>query len=784
MGDIQFSRFPEPFNQREVDILGLIKQGLSNQEIAHKLFLSLATVKWYNHNIFNKLGVNNRTQAIEKAQEYGLIEQIAIPSISTTLRLKHNLPARPNSFIGRKQELTSLRRLFQTKDIRLVTILGPNGVGKTRLSLELAHQLTPNFRDGAYFVSLAPLNDFALVASAIAHTFGIRETSGHTLQDTLADSLREWQLLLLLDNFEHVLPAALLVSELLAAAPGLKILATSRAPLRVYGEQLFPLSPLSVPDPQNQPSHENLLRFDGARLFVERARAVRPDFDLSASNAPHIVKICQRLDGLPLAIELAAARARTLSPAVMAAQFDGREGRFPFQMLAQGARDAPARHQTLHNAIAWSYDLLEVEAQALFRRLGVFAGGCTQDAVEAVCQGSLAALESLVDMNLLIQSEVEGAPRFEMLEMIRAYALEQLDRCGERDLIRQGHADYYLALVETFSSKFNSLNGLVLLDRLKWERNNLRNVLTWSLLESSQHPLPQRIRIVLTWLEAMHLPSGEDRQWIEKALSRLAEYPGASVDREMLMLQADLRVLDGWKVYTEGDYPAARDIWKQALSFTRRLDDKFRLSNVLVGLSWTLVTLGHHRQAKVTAEQALSLGRQIENAWAIGQGLNILGCLELLHGNHDRAESLYAESLDCFKQAQNPSWEAVMLLNIGQSVQDRDDQARARELYLEALSRCWKLVDVWGIGLSLEKVACSAAAYRQYRKAARLFAAAQKLHQSIGYMLEIVERLGHEKYLPLVQHGLSPAEFAAAWAEGQALTLEQAVAEALGNGAV
>ena len=189
MGDIQSSRFPEPFNQREVDILGLIKQGLSNQEIAHKLFLSLATVKWYNHNIFNKLGVNSRTQAIEKAQEYGLIEQIAIPSISTTLRLKHNLPARPNSFIGRKQELTSLRRLLQTNDIRLVTILGPNGVGKTRLSLELAHQLTPNFRDGAYFVSLAPLNDPALVASAIAHTFGIRETSGHTLQETLADSL-------------------------------------------------------------------------------------------------------------------------------------------------------------------------------------------------------------------------------------------------------------------------------------------------------------------------------------------------------------------------------------------------------------------------------------------------------------------------------------------------------------------------------------------------------------------------------------------------------------------
>jgi DNA-binding CsgD family transcriptional regulator len=385
MNDIQPSHFPEPFSQREVDILRLIKQGLTNVEIANTLCLSLATIKWYNHIIFEKLGVNNRTQAIEKAQEYGLIEPQNAFSIGKTARLKTNLPARPNSFIGRKKELAALQRLVQTQDIRLITILGPSGVGKTRMSLELARRLMPFFRDGAFFVSLAPLNDAGLVASAIAQVFDIRETNGRPLQEILADSLRGRQLLLLLDNFEHLLPAASSISELLAAVPDIKILATSRTPLQVYGEQLFPLDPLAVPDPQNLPIPENLLKFDGARLFLERARAVRPDFALSAEEAGPVAKICQRLDGLPLAIELAAARTLTLSPAAMAAQFDGRTGRFPFPMLAKGPRDAPARLHTLHNAIAWSYNLLAPDEQALFRRMGVFSGGCTLEAVKAIC---------------------------------------------------------------------------------------------------------------------------------------------------------------------------------------------------------------------------------------------------------------------------------------------------------------------------------------------------------------------------------------------------------------
>jgi predicted ATPase/DNA-binding CsgD family transcriptional regulator len=779
MGDSQPSRFPEPFNQREVTILGLIKQGLTNQEIARKLCLSLDTIKWYNQEIFSKLGVHSRTQAIEKAGEYGLLDLQAATPARITPHPAHNLPAQLNSFIGRKKELASLRKLLQTNYIRLVTIVGPNGVGKTRLSLELSRRLLPNFRDGAYFVSLAPLKDPGLVAFAIAQAFGIRETSGHPFQETLTDSLRDRQLLLVLDNFEHVLPAGLLVSELLAAAPDLKILATSRAPLRVYGEQLFPLDPLSVPDPHNLASHENLLKFEGARLFVERATAIHPDFTLSAEDAAPVAKICCRLDGLPLAIELAAARTRTLSPAVMAAQFDGRQGRFPFPMLTQGARDAPARHQTLHNAIAWSHDLLQADQQALFRRLGVFTGGCAGEAAEAVCQGSRAILDALVDMNLLIQSEVEGEPRFNMLEMIRAYALEQLGLSGEEQTYRSRHAEYYLALIRDFSSKLNSLNGLAWIRALEREWDNLRNVLAWSLSTKDPAALEARVTTVYTYLRGMQLPYSEQRQWLEKAAVRLLEISPPAGDREQSLLYMDLWGLAGTEAYFQGDYPAARAFLERFLPTLAAIGDKFRLVDWLFPYCWTLLALGEYYQARVGAEQALSLSRELAVTSRIGQSLKLLAGLAWLEGDFEQAESLSTQTLDCFIEAQEPLWQAMQLANLGMLAQAQGDQARARELYLESLVLCWNLIDMWGLGLSLEKVARSAAAYGQLLQSARLFAAAQTLLQAIGYALEPLERPGHKQYLSLVRNGLDPDSFTAAWAEGQALTLEQAVAEAL-----
>jgi predicted ATPase/DNA-binding CsgD family transcriptional regulator len=779
MGSSLPSGLMEPFNQREVDILCLIKQGLTNLEIAHHLFLSLETIKWYNQKIYNKLGVNNRTQALEKAGKYGLIDPQAAPASGTSPRFQHNLPARLSSFIGRKKELSMLRRLFQAKDIRLVTIVGPNGIGKTRLGLELTHRLAVYFRDGAFFISLAPLNDPGMVASAIAQVLGLHETRAQPILEALKDTLRDRQLLLMLDNFEHLLPAALLASDLLVCVPGLKILATSRAPLCVYGEHLFILPPLPVPDPRNLPPHENLLRFDSTRLFVERARAVHPGFALSTDNAASVAEICHRLDGLPLAIELAAARAQGLSPADIAAQFDGRSGFFPFHILAKGPKDAPARHQTLHNAIAWSYDLLEADEQALFRRLGVFAGGCTLEAVEAICQEKYPAVESLVDKNLLIRSEFDGEPRFEMLEMIRAYALEQLEQSSEGDLIHQQHAEYYLSLIKDSDSKLNSPNGLAWLSRLEREWDNLRLVLAWGLSASSSMTLEQRLSVVKDQLEATHLPSSERRQWLEKALSLLAEIPGAFINKEQRCLQAELWQQAGGTAYFQGDYPAARGFMKKGVSIFQKLNNKLRLSGVLIGLSWTFLALGEPGKAKASAERALYLGRQIEDAGVIAHALNHLGGLAWSQGKYDQADSLLAESQACFKEAQDPLWEAILYVSMGMVAQDRGDQARARFLYLEGLTRCWQLTDLWGIGLSLEKVALSAAAYGQLMQAARLFAVADTLFQSYGYALENQQRRRHEFYLSRVKDGLGAASFTAAWAEGQSLSLEQAVALAL-----
>lgn len=783
MGDSQPSRLPESFNQREVDILGLIKQGLTNQEIAQKLFLSLATVKWYNQIIFNKLGVSSRTQAIEKAREYGLIELQGAAPARIPLHPRHNLPARPNSFIGRKKELASLRTYLQTADIRLVTIVGPSGVGKTRLSLELAHQLASNYRDGANFVSLAPLNDPVLVASAIAQTFGIHETSYRSLQEALVASLRDRQLLLLLDNFEHVLPAARLVSELLAAAAGLKILATSRAPLELYGEHLFQLSPLPVPDSRYfLPPSENPLRFEGIRLFVERAGAVNQGFTLTAENAAAVVKICIRLDGLPLAIELAAARARMLSPTDMAAQFDGREGRFPFPMLAKGARDAPARHQTLHNAIAWSYDLLEAGEQALFRHLGVFSGGCTPEAAEAVCQATTDALESLVDNNLLIQSEAGGERRFGMLEMIRSFALEQLGLRGEDDCYRKRHVEYYLALAHDYDSKLNSLYGQAWIRALERERGNLRSVLAWGLAAPDMGSLEARVKAVRACLGAMQLPFSEQRQWLEKALSLLLGNSPPAVDCEQNLMHADLLNMLGAAAYFQGDYPAARAYLERCQSILVALGDKKPLAGTLIAKSWTLLALGDRFQAKASAEWSLALGRELEDSSTIAHALNHLGCLAWLEGNFDLAENLTIQSLDCFKEAHEPAWEAILHLNLGQVVQDRGDQARARQLYRTGLELSWKCHNLLAMGMGLEKAARSAATYGELGRAARLFAAAETLLQSIGFAIEPLNRPGHETYFALARNGLDQDEFDAAWAEGQALTLEQAVVEGLSKG--
>src|SRR6266699_3734280 len=396
----------------------------------------------------------------------------------------NNLPVQPTPFIGREQEVEECLQLLRRQEVRLLTLTGPGGIGKTRLALQVAAELSDLFPDGLYFVNLAPLRDPALVVPTIAQALDLQELAEHPLLDLVKAFLREKHLLLLLDNFEQVASAALQVAELLATCPRLKVLVTSRMGLHVQAEQEFAIPPLCVPDPRQLPEVVALAQYDALALFIQRAQATRPAFQLSHANARAVAEICLRLDGLPLAIELAAARIKLLPPQALLARLTPR-----LTLLSSGARDVPTRQQTLRNTIAWSYNLLDVQEQRLFRRLAVFVGGCRLEAVEAVCaEGDDAALQvlegvtSLIDKSLLKQTELEAEePRLLMLETIREYGLEALEAHGEAAVTRRGHAAYYLALAEKAEPELGGPQQAVWLDRLEQEQENLRAALQWSL---------------------------------------------------------------------------------------------------------------------------------------------------------------------------------------------------------------------------------------------------------------------------------------------------------------
>ncbi|MGH9882877.1 MAG: protein kinase domain-containing protein, partial [Pyrinomonadaceae bacterium] len=396
---------------------------------------------------------------------------------------RHNLPAQITPLIGRKTEASTIKKLFRTGNARLVTLTGPGGTGKTRLSLEVGAEMLSDFQDGVFFVTLAPISDPSLVASAIAKTLSVKESFDRPLVESLKEHLREKQMLLLLDNFEQTLAAAPLVIELLAASPQLKILVTSRAVLHLSGEHQFPVPPLTMPDSKSMPPVEVLEQYSAVALFSQRARAVRPDFAITDKNAGAVVEICRRLEGLPLAIELAAARIKLFPPGIVLARLNDR-----LQLLTGGARDLPERQQTMRSTIAWSYELLEEEEKKLFRRLSVFVDGCTPEAAEAVCNSMgdlrldfLDGMASLVDKSLQRQEEHLGAePRFRAFETIREYGLECLSKSGEAAAISRQHANFFLKFAEQIEPKLLGSDQEVWLDRLEVEHENLRAALEWS----------------------------------------------------------------------------------------------------------------------------------------------------------------------------------------------------------------------------------------------------------------------------------------------------------------
>lgn len=726
---------------------------------------------------------------------------------------RHNLPAQPTPLIGRQREVEAAQRLLRA-DRRLLTLTGPPGVGKTRLALAVAAELLDEFEHGVLFVDLAPIGDPALVAYTITKTLGVREARDQSPFERLKHYLRDKQMLLLLDNFEQVIAAASQVADLLSACSELKILVTSRAGLRVRWEQEFPVLPLGLPDLKQLPSADALSEYPAIALLIERARAVNPEFVLSDQNGPTVAEICTRLDGLPLAIELTAAHIKSLPPQVILQRLQHR-----LMLLASGPPDLPVRHQTLRGAIAWSYDLLRPDEQRLFRRLSVFVGGSTVEAVEAVCGGEgdlntdvLEGLAALVDKNLLRQdSQLEGEARFWMLETIREYALERLTMSRESEGIQRRHAAFFLSFAEGAEGELHGSKQAVWLDRLEREHGNMRAVLRWA-LEAGEIETALRLSGALWWVWEQRGHLAEGQRWLEEALSRSAavapairakalngagclardrgDYRRAMASHEeCLALRRGLgdkrRIASTLNnlanvLADQGNYGAARALHEESLNLYRELGDRRGTAYLLDNLAGDLSYQGDNERATALHEESLAVHRELGDRHGMATVLNNLGVAARDRGDYKRAKAFHEESLALYQELRDQGGVALALVHLGLLARYQGDHMGATALCKESLALFWEVEDKRRIAKGLGALAGVIAAKGQADQAAQLFGAEEALRDAIGAPLPPSDRRDYDRDVKSVRARLGKKAFAAAWTAGRAQSLEKAVEYALG----
>jgi predicted ATPase len=587
-----------------------------------------------------------------------------------------SLPRQPTAFLGREHEVGEVVQLLWREDVQLLTLTGPGGIGKTRLALQSAAELLDAFSDGVFFVPLASLTDPALVPSAIAAALGIREEGRHSLSDRLHEFLAARHVLLLLDNVEHLVEAAAAVGELLGAAPSLTVLATSRVPLRLRAEREYPVPPLALPRRKPPPTAEQLSQYEAVRFFINRAQAVKPNFAVDNENAPAVAEICHRLDGLPLAIELAAARIRMLSPLAM---LDRLEQRLP--LLTSGARDAPARQQTLRQTIAWSHDLLSPDERILFRRLAVFAGGATLDAVDAVTNvgGDLdvfEGLERLIEQSLVrLEASSIEEPRFTMLETVREYAGEQLETSGEAATAQQAHAAYFLALVLQLQAKVRGPEQGPLLERLETEHDNLRAALTWFTDRDVDTALEFTEGIFWLWLHHGH--ESEARRSLDRVLTRsegLVSLQYAEVLNEAGLFASHQR-----------DYERSEEYSRKSLALLRQLGDTTSLPYTLLVLGGTVVMRGKRDEAMQLLEEAVALCRANGDDWGCATALGNLAQIVEAAGDYPRASELMEEKLTLFRTLGDQLAVAQSLSDLAWLAILQGNDAQAEALFNQAM---------------------------------------------------------------------------------------------------
>jgi predicted ATPase/class 3 adenylate cyclase len=706
----------------------------------------------------------------------GRIHQLVIDGLAAdfpplkSLETPTNLPMDLTSFVGRDRELEEIERLLDSN--RLVTLTGPGGSGKTRLSLRAASEMLDRFPDGVFFVDLAPITEPHLVASAIASALRTGEQGPRSVIETLQIELRHRTALLVLDNFEQVIEAASTVATLLSAAPGVRFLVTSRGPLRIRGEQEFPVPPLALPDPAQLPSGDDLTRSEAVALFVERAAAIDPHFALTQENAPAVAEICRRLDGLPLAIELAASRLRLLSPTAMLERLDQ-----ALPLLVGGARDVPDRQRTLRGAIAWSYDLLAPAVASLFRRLCVFAGGFTISAVEAVCDpggelglDTMNGLEALVDTALVrARPAMGGDERFDTLQTVREYGLERLVEHDEAAVARERHAEYFLALAEAAEPGFR---GPDLYDRMggtQLEHDNLRAALTWA-LETDRGEIALRLASALWRFWQMHGDLTAGRRWVERALA-LPSATGRTRIRAKALIAA------GSLAYWQLDPGATLTAWQEALAIFRELRDPAGVAEATYNMAFVVSLKGDVAKAADMFRTSRTMFEELGDRRGVADSLFGLSIMSRLQGDLTIARATAEEGLKLHQELGDFFGMHGSLHVVGRAAAEMGDLDTARSVLLQTLNMEEQAGDRTGMALSLDNLVDQEIRRGNAIRAMRLAGASEAIKEGVGgqappELVDIPDPRERARRL------LSEDEIRTALNEGRAMTLAEATAYA------
>ena len=678
---------------------------------------------------------------------------------------RSSLPSQPTEFIGRDDEIGAVAEILMQDDVRLLTLTGPGGIGKTRLAFEVARRVESAFEDGIRLVTLAPVRDLGLVPSAIAQAVGVKESGQAALMDVVKDSLREKKMLLLLDNFEQLLPAGSVVADLLEGCAGLKILVTSRAVLHLRSEHEYEVPPLGLPSGDLLPSLDKLSQYDAVRLFIDRATASNPAFRISNDNAPAVAEICHKLDGLPLAIELAAARTRLLPPEQLLKRLGSR-----LDVLTGGPRDLPARQKTLRCAVDWSYDLLDATEKRMFARLGIFYGGWTLEQMEAICTDErdpdgIEVLASLLDKSLVRRDPAHSAePRFTMLETIREYARERLDASGEHAELRSVHAEFFLALAESAGAPLRDARQREWMDKLSHDNQNLRAALRRSIEQGDVNRV-SRIGWALWpywWVRSLY---SEGRQWMRLALRKEDELDPVHRARAV--------TIAGGMAFWQADYGEAVPLSLKGLELWEDLGDKSGIAQCLLPLGLLAPMLEDNQAAKDKLTRAMALFEETGDRWGYALGLLAYARMMLIIGEQDEVEPLYEEGLKVSRDLGADVNVAIALTNRARWRFARGELDAAEKGYREALGVCIELGNRSDAAYNVEGLGQVAAARGRWAEAARLLGAAERIREVLMYPLLGSDQDHLDAALTNLRENMEPDVLARAWEEGRSLSLDE-----------